>query len=100
MHLYTYIYISYGYTEEKEEKEGGTQQGVREAATIEAMRRLIGHHTLITHGLNRLEAETEADGVEPPPNEGARYPIRGCSLIKKRGRACIRQTTRQPSLAV
>ena len=62
--MYTYIYISYRYTEEKE---GGTQQGVRESFTIEAMRHLIGHH--------RLQAEMEADGVEPPPNEGARYPM-------------------------
>ena len=39
----TYIYISFGYTEEKE---GGTQRGVRETLTIEAMHHLMSLHKL------------------------------------------------------
>ena len=60
--MYICIYtISYMYLEEKEEKKGGTQQGVRQAPTIDAMRQLMSIHML-----QEKEEETEADGVDPP----------------------------------
>ena len=55
----TYIYISFGYTEEKE---GGTQRGVRETLTIEAMRHLMSHH-MLQEEEEAGRGETEADGV-------------------------------------
>ena len=49
------------YIEETEEKQDGTQQGLRKAPTIDAMRQLMSIHML-----QEKEEETEADGVDPP----------------------------------
>ena len=43
MYVYMYIHMSFRY---REEKEDGTQRGVRETLTIEAMRHLMTLHKL------------------------------------------------------
>ena len=48
------------YIDETEEKKGGTQQGIRKAPTIDAMRQLMSIHMI------QEEEETEADGVDSP----------------------------------
>ena len=48
------------YIEETEEKQDGTQQGLRKARSIDAMRQLMSIHMI------QEEEETEADGVDSP----------------------------------
>jgi len=70
MCICTYIYISFRYTEKKE---GGTQRGVRETLTIEAMRHLMSLHKLqdeeeVGRGEREVDRGTLLRDHPPSPN--------------------------------
>ena len=71
MCICTYIYISFRY---REEKEGGTQRGVRETLTIEAMRHLMSLHKLQDEeeaGRGEREVDTATPLRDHPPSPNA-----------------------------